>query len=199
MRNKIIALILATAVTVLTMAACTINIDNLKRSDDIYSFQISIDGKIYTLPCKFSKFEDDGWVLTDIEETLVPYFYSWSQEIKKSNTEKDKAETLSVTFFNTSTSTKEYTDCSVATVYASSNGSADIVLPGGLTFDENLTEEDIIAQYGEPTEKDEDEDHVLLEYVKSKYQYISFSIYELNDSEDRKVSLTVCNFGEDVE
>ena len=66
-------------------------------SDDLYSYQVSIDGHVYSLPCPVSEFEEYGWVIDDDRElkpgdplkvfllesntALRPYFPSTARHI----------------------------------------------------------------------------------------------------------------------
>ena len=43
--------------------------DNIIQSDDLYSYEIIINGQHYKLPCKYSEIKEAGWVLTGDETT----------------------------------------------------------------------------------------------------------------------------------
>ena len=42
-----------------------------EMSDDIYSFQIKIDGQLYQFPMKYEEFEEKGWKFDGVESCLL--------------------------------------------------------------------------------------------------------------------------------
>ena len=45
-------------------------------SDDLYSYQVSIDGHVYSLPCPVSEFEEHGWAIYNDSDPAVEFLAS---------------------------------------------------------------------------------------------------------------------------
>ena len=80
-----------------------------EMSDDIYSFQVKIDGELYQFPMKYEEFAAKGWNLDGIssEEQLSPNSYGLVSM-------KYGRISASVTFMNFGINTKPLSECYVA-------------------------------------------------------------------------------------
>lgn len=123
------------------------------------SFAIQIDDDVYTIPCGLSDFLENGWSLSegDPDSRLAgadqPYGEFPNRELSLTN---DKEQSISVTVYNTSEASVPIEDGMVGRLSVS-NGSlnfygADLQLPGGLMLGW-ATVEDVIDQYGEPSDR----------------------------------------------
>jgi len=152
--------------------------DGLSSEPD--SFQISLDGNILTLPVLYSDFAALGWTSDDIDgETLKPGFIM----VGNASLEKGDATLSGVSFINLSDKEMPLSECHVyglAFAYSTTGAvSTSFVLPGGLHIGSTI--DDIIAAYGEPTEKDDSSDSkTYLKYKFGDYNYISFEIDKKN-------------------
>lgn len=201
MKKRISILMIAAAMVISAMTSCSVQIgggsgsnnssadnsisstadnkDNSKsseessKSSDLFSFKVSIDGNEYKLPCAFSEFKANGWKIDGNDDSIKANTRLLNGHIKKDNMR------LGVQLLNTTSETLKYSECAVSEVTIRLTDCPSFTLPGNFAFDENTTVEDIIAKYGEPTEKrvSDKNDYCVLEYEKSTYQSVEFMIY----------------------
>ena len=151
-------------------------------SDDIYSFQIKIDGEQYQFPMKFEEFTEMGWKLNGVnsEEKISPNSYG-SVRMKKGRIE------ASVTVMNFSINTKLLSECYVAGIYLEEyylENQMSFELPKGITYSMS-TREDVEAAYGPASDTYESENYTRLTYDAENY-YSGVEIYI--DQESKMVS-----------
>ncbi len=146
-------------------------------SDDIYSFQIKLDGDLYQFPMSCADFTALGWEYAEDEtDELSPNSYS-SYRFNKGNLE------AYVDMFNLGLNTVPVTECSVGGLSIDSSQFADapetvIELPKGITFNVS-TMDDVKAAYGEPSDTYEGD-----LYTEFTYEYDIYQSIELHfDSE----------------
>ena len=123
-------------------------------SDDLYSFQFSLDGKVYTLPCEFKELQDNGWEIEDYTEDfkLAPNQYSIGTYITKDGI------SLSTGFINFSKNEVTLDQCSIGEISIDEyleDKHADFSIAKGIKV--GSTREDVKAAFGEPTESYEGE------------------------------------------
>lgn len=92
---KMTALLLAVIIMTSALTACRKTKSNAEEtgadsassavekalSDDLFSYELSIDGHVYSLPCPVSEFEEHGWVIHDDNDSgntddTEPVFYA---------------------------------------------------------------------------------------------------------------------------
>ncbi len=117
-------------------------------SDDLYDFQISIDGTVYQFPMGYSDLEALGWeYMGDHSETLSAGQYTSNEHWTKENA------SISVSLANLSTDTAAFSDCQVVGIELEHSYLADcgweILLPGGIRWGVSNAD-DIKAAYGDP-------------------------------------------------
>lgn len=127
------------------------SIDYSALSDDIFSYDVLLDGKKYTLPFSFSELEKEGWTIEDKakSEELAPNVY-----IINVNIFKDK-EKLTVQFVNNSKEKCAIDKCNIGeitTFGGVAEGKVSLVLPKGISF--KATEDEVKAAYGDPSDTD---------------------------------------------
>ncbi len=156
--------------SVFALSACA----KTELSDDIYSYQISIDGKVLQFPMWYSDFKKAGFTYTeDATKTLSPNNYTigkiWTRDGVEVETE----------FFNCSINTQPYTKCMVASIYMNSynlkQADWEIVLPKGIQYGVS-TKEDILAAYGTPSTETEDSTYYRMTYGSNLGQKISLAV-----------------------
>ena len=118
-------------------------------SDDLYSFQFSLDGKVYTLPCEFKELQDNGWEIEDYTEDfkLAPNQYSIGTYITKDGI------SLSTGFINFSKNEVTLDQCSIGEISIDEyleDKHADFSIAKGIKV--GSTRDEVKAAFGEPTE-----------------------------------------------
>ena len=118
-------------------------------SDDLYDFQISIDGTVYQFPMWYSDFEALGWEFDgDSTETLSSGRYRNLQRWSKDNA------SVCTLIGNLSMNTVAFSDSMVAGIYIGKYDvdecDWEILLPGGIQYGVSTTD-DIKEAYGKPT------------------------------------------------
>lgn len=211
MKKRISILMISAAMVISAMTSCSVQIgggsgsnnssadnsisstadnkDNSKsseensKSSDLFSFKVSIDGNEYKLPCAFSEFKANGWEINGEDGSIKPNTKLLNGQIKKGDMK------LYVQLLNTTSETLKYSECAVSEITVNLTYCPSITLPGNFVFDENTTVEDVIAKYGEPTEKndyDKYDTYSVLTYKKDVYQSVKFTIYSSESSTPSK-------------
>ena len=138
-------------------------------SDELYAFQISIDGTIYQLPMWASDFEALGWTYDgDATRTLASNEYTVAETWKKGNT------SVYTSLANLSMNTVSLKDSMVAGIevdeYLLKDSNSEIILPKGIQYGVS-TKEDVIAAYGDPTYEYDGDNWFKMGYEKDYYCY----------------------------
>ncbi|MDE6759651.1 MAG: hypothetical protein K2J90_03105 [Lachnospiraceae bacterium] len=146
-------------------------------SDDLYSYQVLINGEIYQVPMDVETLVERGWELEEsMDEELEAYtsyplrtFYNGDCQIQ-------------VTIVNETDSPKSYRECRAVAISVSLfynyKGGMTFILPKGIQSGVS-TLEDMKAAYGEPTRLSES-DQVVLVYYEIEYatKEITFTFNE---------------------
>ncbi len=165
-------------------AAPAATVDGL--SDDLYSEQVSIDGKVYHLPFDYSLISDEytfdmadygyegGYVMNPEDKV--------TSTIQLENPNVDEDLDFYVGFVNTSGEAKDIKETSIYSVdfditWTETTNYPSVVLPKGITWGATL--EDVKAAYGEPDDS----------YYSDSLHYWSYT-YE-DDDYDYDVQLTI--------
>jgi len=139
-------------------------------SDDLYDFQISVDGTVYQFPMWAADFEALGWTYDgDASQTLSSNQYTTTESW-------DKGEfSVYTQLANLSMNTVGITEAMVAGItfeeYQLDGCDWDIILPKGIQYGVSNTE-DVIAAYGDPTDEYDGELYYKMTYEKDFYQEI---------------------------
>ncbi len=158
--------------------------DHRELSDDLYSFQISIDDTIYQFPMTYDEFVDLGWNFGG-DETQT---FDSDNHIATVGFDRGDYFIDAIMY---SLDEGNISDCYIGGLDIIEGMMEDtkIILPGGIEFD-NATKEDIIDTYGEPTEifgsGGEYED---ICYGVSTYQEVKFSFNEGKLNEVKLVNM----------
>lgn len=124
---------------------------SVPKSEDLYSFEISLNGKLYTLPEDFSEFEKNGWTIEKRKsDKIAPKKEMVCVHIKNGDAEAE------VDLFNNDLDELPINKCKVGTVIVGDSDietGTDITLPKGIKI--RSTKDEIIKAYGEPTESEE--------------------------------------------
>lgn len=136
-------------------------------SDDVYSFQMSLDGLIYQFPMKYSEFVARGWEYDgDDTATISPGQYSITEVFDLG----DVRVYCNIVNFDVNVIEKNegYIGSIQIDDYSLDESGVELVMPSGLVFGK-ATLEDIAAAYGKPSEE-----YVGELYTKSTYSQDSY-------------------------
>ena len=143
-------------------------------SDDLYDFQISIDGTVYQFPMFYSDFEALGWEYGgDNTNTLSPNQYTSVEVWKKDGFR------VYTRFANLSMNAVPYSESMVAGItldqYNLKDCDWEIILPGGIQYGV-ADADDIKAAYGEPTSDHDSDLSYSMTYQYDFYREIKLSV-----------------------
>lgn len=139
-------------------------------SDDIYSFQISIDGTIYQFPMWYDDFVALGWECTEDLSTKL----SSNQYFPSAVFTKDGVK-FYVGLANLSMNTVTIDKAMVSSIklddYYLKDNDWEFVLPKGISRGVS-TRDDIIAAYGEPSDEYDGSNYYKMTYKYDSYQEV---------------------------
>lgn len=139
-------------------------------SDDLYDFQISVDGTVYQFPMWAADFEALGWTYDgDASQTLSSNQYTTTERWNKGEF------SVYTQLANLSMNTVGITEAMVAGItfeeYQLDGCDWEIILPKGIQYGVSNTE-DVLAAYGDPTDEYDGELYYKMTYEKDFYQEI---------------------------
>ena len=155
-------------------------------SDDLYDFQISIDGTVYQFPMWYSDFEALGWEYDgDNTQTLSSNQYTstevWVKDGFKVYTE----------FANLSMNAVPFSESMVAGItldkFYLDECDWEILLPKGIQYGVSNAD-DIKAAYGEPTRDYDSDLYYKMTYENDFYREINLYVYK-DDNTLREVDM----------
>ncbi len=137
-------------------------------SDDLFDFQFSLNGEVYTLPCQYSELSEAGWSMEDIEgNELEAGQYTLQNRISNGDIY------LSANIVNTGDETLPMEQCRVGKLsldsYEADSG-AKLVLSKGITY--GSTYDEVTAAFGEPTDTYDSDVIITLTYKADTYSYV---------------------------
>lgn len=152
-------------------------------SDDLYSYQIIINGELYQIPMDVKELLDNGWEFEgDVNEDLDAYTYNPVLTFNKGNYN------IQVNIVNETENPQPYSECKIVglliNLYYNSNDMT-FVLPKGIQSNVS-TVEDMKAAYGEPTDFSESDGMAFATYeveYASKEVRLTFDENKLIDIE----------------
>lgn len=176
MKRKLLSCLLVCAMLLAPGAALAAEEDAPALSDDLYSFQLMIDGELYAFPMSFADFTAMGWEYDgDETETLSPNQYTVAERFEKDGLE------IYAAIANLGINTAAYADSVIGGVsldrfFYDDISALDFTLPGGLKVG-TATEEDIKAAYGTPTDTYEGDMYTKLTYEYDYYRQWELYVY----------------------
>lgn len=143
-------------------------------SDDLYDFQVSINGVIHQFPMWYADFEAMGWTYNgDNTQMISPDQYTSSEYWVKDGYE------VGVSFANLFANSVAYADSMIGEIKLHEQflrGSDwEIILPGNIQWGISSLE-DIKAAYGEPSIEYEGKQYYELTYVLDSYREVELSV-----------------------
>lgn len=145
-------------------------------SDDLYDFQISIDGTVYQFPMWYSDFEALGWEYDgDNTRTLSSNQYTTTEVWEKDGFE------VYTRFANLSMNAVPFSESMVAGItldrYYLEGCDWEILLPGGIQYGVSDAD-DIKAAYGDPTDDYDSDLYYKMTYESDSYSEIELYVYK---------------------
>lgn len=168
--------------------------DGEELSDDIYSFEVKIDGELYKFPMSYADFIAKGWSFNGDETAEIAPNYYTSESFTKGDLK------TYVSLINLGINTVALSDSVVGGIdldsyYISDAPDTTIELPGGITYGVS-TLDDVTSAYGTPSDTYEGDLYTKLTYEYASYQdielYIDLETGVLNE-------IDICNFVYDEE
>lgn len=149
-------------------------------SDDLYDFQVSIDGNVYQFPMWFADFEALGWEYDgDDTQTLSSNQYTTTETWKKDGYK------VYTKLANLSMNTVPFSESMVAGItledYYLEDCDWEILLPGGIQYGVSNAD-DIIEAYGDPTSDYDGDLYYKMTYEYDFYSEISLYVYKDDDT-----------------
>ena len=145
-------------------------------SDDIYSFQVSVNGTVYQFPMWAADFQALGWEYDgDASTTIATNQYTGAETWVKDGVE------VYTTLANLTMNSLPLDQSMVAGIefdkYNMKECDWEIVLPKGITYGVSTTE-DIIAAYGDPSSDYDGDLYYKMSYEADTYSEIDFYVYK---------------------
>lgn len=159
-------------------------------------FSFELEGKSLSLPCSLEDLKAAGFEVdaeyTNVGEDYIINPNEYEYATVKYNGEWDSY--LTVYFVNDSSEAKKVSECQVGGIACSSYDSEykmqfELVFAGGITVGSTMDE--VIAVYGEPTEKYEDDDYSSYEWRDRNYYNCGREV--MTDENGRVISMQVMN------
>ncbi len=144
-------------------------------SDDIYSFQLLLDGELYEFPLSYADFIARGWTYDgDETEQLEAQSYMSVSEFTKGQLK------IYADIINLGINAAPVSECAIGGItlesyYTEKAPDTTAVLPGGITYNES-TLDDIKAAYGEPSDSYEGDLYTKLTYTYDYYQDVDLYV-----------------------
>ncbi len=155
-------------------------------SDDLYDFQISIDGTVYQFPMWYAEFEALGWEYDgDNTQTLSSNQYTTTEVWEKDGFE------VYTRFANLSMNAVPFSESMVAGItldrFYLEDCEWEILLPGGIQYGVSNAD-DIKAAYGEPTDDYDSDLYYKMTYESDRYSEVELYVYK-DDNTLKEISI----------
>lgn len=140
-------------------------------SEDVYSFQMMLDGQVYAFPMTWEQFVQMGWTYDgDPGQTLDAGYYTTSEVFEKGELE------CYVDVINFDINALPLEQCYVGGIsfdeyQADKAGGLDLTLPGGLVYAQAV-QADAQDAYGTPSDVYEGEYYTKLTYTYESYREV---------------------------
>ena len=152
-------------------------VDSDLLSDDLYSYQIIINGELYQIPLEFSDLTAKGWKY-DGDESVELDANTYFGVQRFINGDYD----IEADIFNPTNNSQAYSECKITGIsidkYYNSGNDMSFVLAKGIQSGVS-TLEDVKEAYGEPTQVYGDDEIETASY-EEEYgnRYVSFTFYD---------------------
>lgn len=152
-------------------------------SDDLYSFQVSIDGTVYQFPMWAKEFKALGWTYDgDGSQTITSNQYSFSETWVKGDAK------VYANFLNLTMNELTYDEAAIGGItfeeYYLEDTDLQIILPKGIQYGVS-TRDDIIAAYGDPTDEYDGSLYYNMTYKYDTYSKVDLYVYKETGTLDK--------------
>lgn len=149
--------------------------DNAALSDDLYSFQLLINGDLYQFPMSYTDFVALGWTYDGDETEPVG-----AQSYLSTNVFYKGQLKIYADIINLGINAASVSDCAIGGItldsyYVDDAPETTAELPGGIVYNK-ATLDDIKAVYGEPSDSYEGDLYTKLTYTYDYYQDIDLYV-----------------------
>ena len=138
----------------------------------LYNFSFSLGGEDYSLPCQYSLFERNGWLLKNPTEKISAGTNMTGIYLKKAKT------TLNTEIINYSRSPIMCCKGQIHCISANVSDFDWIDISGAITCDRNTTPKLVRFTLGDPDALEEDDNKITLTYTKAKHEEVKFIFYK---------------------
>lgn len=147
---------------------------NANLSDDLYSFQVELNGMVYQFPMSFNDLTANGWKYDgDTSLKLEPNQYT-SEQFSNEDGLKIYADLI-----NLGENTEPFDGCQIGGFsvdnFLVGDQEISLTLPKGIQYGK-ANMQDVISAYGDPTKKYEGSMYTSLTYEYASYQDIDLKI-----------------------
>jgi len=136
-------------------------------SDDIFSFEFSLNGTVFALPFAYSEFYAQGWAFEDTGAELDPNQRTFTRDAV------NNGETVGISIGNLTPNVIPYYEGLIGGVRVNEfdvNTGTQFILPGGISIGSTL--EEVLGAYGEPNERNDTESLISLRYTLEIQSYV---------------------------
>lgn len=143
-------------------------------SDDIYSFQVEINGNLHQFPMKYTDFISYGWDYKDEDNEKLDSYYQLTGSFDNNGL------TCRASVVNFDINARPISECYVASIRIDrhSTNKADsfsLKLPKGIEYDK-ATLEDVKEAYGTPSDTYDGDSTIALTYKLKTYQEVKIGV-----------------------
>lgn len=164
---------MAAAEEATTEAAATAS-EDAALSDDIYSFEVKIDGELYKFPMSYADFTAKGWSLSGDETAEIAPNYYTSETFTKGDV-KAYVSLINLGINTVALSESMVGGINLESYYLDDAPDTTIELPGGITYGVS-TLDDVTSAYGTPSDTYEGDLYTKVTYDYASYQDIDLYI-----------------------
>ncbi|MBQ8039946.1 MAG: hypothetical protein IJ274_08785 [Lachnospiraceae bacterium] len=152
-------------------------------SDDLYSFQVSVDGTVYQFPMWASDFKALGWTYDgDGSNTLTANQYTTAETWVKEDAK------VYTSLINLTMNSVTYEEAAVGGItfeeFYLKDCDMEIILPKGIQYKVSSRDE-IIAAYGEPSSEYEGDLYYKMTYKYDSYQEVNLYVFKETGTMDK--------------
>ena len=152
-------------------------------SDDIYSFQVSIDGTVYQFPMWAKDFKALGWTYSgDGTKTLSSNEYTTAETWEKGDAK------VYTSLINLTMNSVTFEEAAVGGItleeFYLKDCNMEIVLPKGIQYKVS-SRDDVIAAYGEPSSEYDGDLYYKMTYKYETYREINLYVFKETGTLDK--------------
>lgn len=168
--------------------------DVVQLSDNLFDYTFKLDGVVYKLPCDYSLFKDNGWVISSRGVTendeIAANSYQYFDMIKNGSE-------ITLYVINLSGNVKAIKNCKIGGIEVTHNDLADVdifTIAKGINL--NSSADDITTAFGAANTINTYDDNVYSTYSQDTYHDVKFTTY--TNGTTKWNSITIRNYVSDA-